>query len=172
MHLFYKYRRYVVWFKIHSNIVNFHTPKPGFPGVSAVKNPHANSGGLGLFLCLGQSSVIGNGNLLQYSCLGNPMDRGVWQDTVHAGSQKSQLGCNNQACTQAPCFPCKSLCPHALQFNNIGCSQVNYEVSIVFSENFCLTYKNEPLSNFPRVSQSVQEGSQLSILAYPGFVAV
>ena len=25
----------------------------------------------------------GNGNPLQYSCLGNPMDRGAWQDTVH-----------------------------------------------------------------------------------------
>ena len=25
----------------------------------------------------------GNGNLLQYSCLKNPMDRGVWQATVH-----------------------------------------------------------------------------------------
>ena len=24
-----------------------------------------------------------NGNPLQYSCLGNPMDRGAWQDTVH-----------------------------------------------------------------------------------------
>ena len=25
----------------------------------------------------------GNGNLLQYSCPENPMDRGTWQDTVH-----------------------------------------------------------------------------------------
>ena len=25
----------------------------------------------------------GNGNPLQYSCLGNPMDRGAWQATVH-----------------------------------------------------------------------------------------
>ena len=25
----------------------------------------------------------GNGNVLQYSCLGNPMDRGAWQATVH-----------------------------------------------------------------------------------------
>ena len=27
---------------------------------------------------LGRSSVEGNGNPLQYSCLGNPMDRGTW----------------------------------------------------------------------------------------------
>ena len=25
----------------------------------------------------------GNGNPFQYSCLGNPMDRGAWQATVH-----------------------------------------------------------------------------------------
>ena len=31
----------------------------------------------------------GNGNPLQYSCLGNPMDRGAWRATVH-GVSKSQ----------------------------------------------------------------------------------
>ena len=31
----------------------------------------------------GISSGGGNGNLLQYSCLENPMDRGAWQATVH-----------------------------------------------------------------------------------------
>ena len=32
---------------------------------------------------LGRSSEEGNGNPLQYSCLENPMDRGVWQVTGH-----------------------------------------------------------------------------------------
>jgi len=32
---------------------------------------------------LGRSPEEGNGNPLQYSCLGNPMDRGVWWATVH-----------------------------------------------------------------------------------------
>jgi len=32
---------------------------------------------------LGRSSGEGNGNPLQYPCLENPMDRGVWQATVH-----------------------------------------------------------------------------------------
>ena len=32
---------------------------------------------------LGRSSGEGNGNPLQYSCLGNPMNRGAWQATVH-----------------------------------------------------------------------------------------
>ena len=36
---------------------------------------------------LGRSPGEGNGNSLQYSCLENPMDRGVWQATVH-GSQR------------------------------------------------------------------------------------
>ena len=31
----------------------------------------------------GRSPGEGNGNLLQYSCLENPMDRGAWQATVH-----------------------------------------------------------------------------------------
>jgi len=31
----------------------------------------------------GISSGEGNGNPLQYSCLGNPMDRGAWQASVH-----------------------------------------------------------------------------------------
>ena len=32
---------------------------------------------------LGRSPGVGNGNLLQYSCLGNPLDRGAWWATVH-----------------------------------------------------------------------------------------
>ena len=39
-----------------------------------------------------------NGNLLQYFCLGNPMDRGAWQALAH-GSQKSQTGLSDWACT-------------------------------------------------------------------------
>ena len=37
----------------------------------------------------GRSPGEGNGNPLQYSCLGNSMDRGAWQATVH-GITKSQ----------------------------------------------------------------------------------
>ena len=35
----------------------------------------------------GRSPGEGNGNPLQYSCLGNPKDRGVWQATVHGVSE-------------------------------------------------------------------------------------
>ena len=55
----------------------------GFPGGLAVKNLPANAGDTGLIPELGRSPGGGRGNPLQYSCLGNPMDRGAWQATVH-----------------------------------------------------------------------------------------
>ena len=57
----------------------------GFPSFSAVKNPPANGGGArdsGLIPGSGRPPGKGNGNPLQYSCLGDPMDRGAWQATV------------------------------------------------------------------------------------------
>ena len=57
-----------------------------FPGGSVVKNPPANAGDAGdtgLIIELGRSPGGGNGNSLQYSCLGNPMDRGAWLATIH-----------------------------------------------------------------------------------------
>ena len=62
----------------------------GFPGGSVVSNPPANVGGPGSISGLGRSPGEGNGNLLQCSCLENPMDRGAWWDTVH-GVAKSQI---------------------------------------------------------------------------------
>ena len=57
-----------------------------------VKNPLANAGDArdtSLIPELGRSPQVGNGNPLQYSCLGNPMDRGAWWATVH-GVAKNQ----------------------------------------------------------------------------------
>ena len=56
----------------------------GFPGGSVVKNPPANAGDVGLIPGWGRSPGGGHGNPLQYFSLGNPMDRGGWQATVHA----------------------------------------------------------------------------------------
>ena len=53
------------------------------------KIPPANSGDVGLLSGLGRSPGEGNGNPLQYSCLGNPMDRGAWWARVH-GVAKSR----------------------------------------------------------------------------------
>ena len=48
-----------------------------------------NSGATGSIPGSGRSFGEGNGNPLQYSCLGNPMDRGAWSATVH-GVAKSR----------------------------------------------------------------------------------
>ena len=62
----------------------------GFPGGSVVKSLPANAGDTGSILGSGRSPGEGNGNPLQYSCLGNPMDRGTWQATAH-GVAKSWM---------------------------------------------------------------------------------
>ena len=49
----------------------------GFPGGSGVKASACNVGDLSLIPGLGRSLGGGNGNLLQYSCLENPMDGGA-----------------------------------------------------------------------------------------------
>ena len=48
-----------------------------------VKNPPANEGDVGLIPGSARSPGEGNGNPLQYFCLGNPIDRGAWWATVH-----------------------------------------------------------------------------------------
>ena len=63
----------------------------GFPGVSVVKNPPANAGDAGSIPGLGKSPGEGNGNLLQCSCLGNPMDRGAWIATVHGVAKEPDM---------------------------------------------------------------------------------
>ena len=55
----------------------------GFPGGSVIKNPAADAGDLGSIPRSGRSPGEGNGDLLQYSCLGNPTDRGPWWATAH-----------------------------------------------------------------------------------------
>ena len=54
----------------------------GFPGGSEVKSLTANAGDSDLIPGLGRFPEEENGNLLQYSCLENPMDRGAWQAIV------------------------------------------------------------------------------------------
>ena len=71
------------WF-ISPNFIVF--IKCGLPGGSVVKNLSAHVrdvGDEGSIPRWAGSSGIGNGNPLQYSCLGNPMDRGVWWAHVH-----------------------------------------------------------------------------------------
>ena len=59
-----------------------------FPGGSVVKNPPASAGDDGSIPGSGRSLGEGNGNPHQYSCLGNPVDRGAWQSTQFMGLQE------------------------------------------------------------------------------------
>ena len=64
-----------------------------------VKNLPTNAGDIrdaDLIPGSGRSPEEGNGNLLQYSCLGNPMDNGAWRDTVY-GVAKSWTRLNDLA---------------------------------------------------------------------------
>ena len=63
----------------------------GLPGGSVAKNPPANSEDLGSISGWGRSPGEGNGNTLQYSCLGNPIDRGTRRATVHGISKSGQV---------------------------------------------------------------------------------
>ena len=58
-----------------------------------VKNLPANAGDIrdaGLIPGSGRSLVVASGNPLQYSCLGNSLERGAWQAIVY-GTSKSQI---------------------------------------------------------------------------------
>ena len=69
----------------------------GFSGDSMVKNLPANAGDTGDVGSIpgwGRSPGERNGNPLQYSCLGNPMDRGAWWATAHGVAKDSDRLCN------------------------------------------------------------------------------
>ena len=93
-----------------------------------VQNPPANVGDTGSTHGLGRSPRGGHCNLLQYSCLENPMDRGAWQTPVHRVT-KSQKGLKrlsmHAGCCCSVAQSCLTLCnpmdrstPGFLSFTN------------------------------------------------------
>ena len=70
-----------LWWVTSLYILYIFIVKSGFPGDSDSIESACNVGDLGLIPGLGRSPGVGNGNPLQYSCLGNPMDRRTWQTT-------------------------------------------------------------------------------------------
>ena len=75
------------------------------PGGTVVKNLPANAGDAGGLCSIpgsGRSPGVGNSNPLQYSCLENSMDRGVWWATVH-GVKKNKTWLRNwvRVCARA-----------------------------------------------------------------------
>ena len=80
-----------------------------------VKDLSSNAGDPGSILGSGRSPGEGNGNSLQYSCQGNPMDRGAWMAKVHgvAESDKTEqltlslmvyLGIMFHGCLKSTCI--------------------------------------------------------------------
>ena len=67
----------------------------GFPAGAVVKSPPTNAGeavDADLIPESGRSSGVGHGIIvLQYSCLGNPTDRGAWWAMVHGGLKESGM---------------------------------------------------------------------------------
>ena len=61
-----------------------------FLGGAVVKNLPASAGDMGLIPGLGRSPGEGNRNLLHYSRLGSPMDRGVWWAIVPEVMEESE----------------------------------------------------------------------------------
>ena len=61
------------------------------PGGSEGKACVYNERHLGSIPGLGRFPGEGNGNLLQYSCLENPRDRGPWWSTVHGVAKQSDM---------------------------------------------------------------------------------
>ena len=60
------------------SFIHIHLSYLGFPGGSDSKASACNVGDPGLIPGLGRFPGEGNGNLLCYSCLENPIDRGAW----------------------------------------------------------------------------------------------
>ena len=63
---------------------------PMSPWQLSCKESTSNAGEVGLIPFLERSPGEGNDNLLQYSCLGNLMDRGAWWTTVHGATNESE----------------------------------------------------------------------------------
>ena len=65
------------------------------PGGSVLNNLHVNAGDVCSIPGSRRSPGEGNGSPLQYSCLGNPMDREAWRTTVHVVT-KNQTPLSNE----------------------------------------------------------------------------
>ena len=108
------------------------------PGSPMVKNLPANAGDagdLGSISGLGRSPGGGNGNLLQYSCLENSMDRGAWWVNVHWVTKSwTRLSDSVSQSVQSPSRV--SLRPHGLSTEKYILESIHY--SILFASMMLL----------------------------------
>ena len=73
-----------------------------FPGGSVVKNLPANAGDVDSIPGWERFLGKGNGNPLQHSCLGNPMDSGAWQAIAHGVTKNLRLRTKQQLFSGGP----------------------------------------------------------------------
>ena len=92
--------------------------KPGFPGSSDHKESACNARDPGLIPGLRRCPREGNSNPLQYSCLGNPMDRGAWWATVRGitkvGHDLATIHHHPLPFTALPVKVVSQICSHCL----------------------------------------------------------
>ena len=152
----------------------------GFPGSSVSKEHACNVVDLGLIPGLGRSLGEGNGNLLQYFCLENPMDRGAWQAIVHGVAEsRIQLSVFCLASTVLFLgFPLRIICkqislpPTALQTNrylwiwNFHFSFTPYFYSLVKGDNVERKMLLTMLFIFTLISKNIfkKEGIKVELL--------
>ena len=112
----------------------------GFPGGSEVKASACNAGDQGLIPGLGGSPGEGNGNLLQYSCLENPMDGGAWWATVH-GVAKSWTWLSDFTFTFILCLDSFKVIYLFLIFTTFDLINTNNTFFVFISfEDWCIKY--------------------------------
>ena len=73
----------------------------------------------------------GNGNLLQYFCLRNPMNRGAWQALQSMGSQRLGHDWSDRACTHAHTYPSR------LNFKNWDITYIKWSSLECISQDNC-----------------------------------
>ena len=74
-----------------------------FPGGSDGKASVYNVGDLDSIPGSGRFPGEGNGNLLQYSCLENLMDREAWCRILSTGSRRARHNCKGKETSSGPC---------------------------------------------------------------------
>ena len=112
------------------------------------KESACNAGDVGLIPGWGRSPGQGSGNPLQYSCLGNPVDRGAWWATIHVahqGSQKSWTWLSDWTTTTISLTP-TSLTSFKIQTIQNSCF-INYVLSVVgkHSQRWLSNYKKNAM---------------------------